>query len=493
MSLRTCTLYAHRGKENDVNAAPGMPVAVKAIVAGLVLLAGPGVASGQVLPPLDDPLGRPLDPALERIDDPLGSRIKRRREELEEKIDEPVVDDTVIGTVDDVASGPAGTVVGTVNSTTAAAGSAAQAVTTTLAQALRPFLLAADPLGWPIEQDMVVTLVGAGQLAALRAHGPDVVAQRELPALGVVMVTLRNPPGAGLVQTVTDLKSAFPDAVVDFNHVYRYAEAPDAAPAAESEAGPSDERPAAAPLRVGMIDSAVMAEHIALRESSVVARDFVSNNGRRPLTHGTAVASLIARSADNGAEILSASVFFQTENFAPGATTESMVAALDWLASERVDVINMSLAGPGNALLESAVDAILEQGLPIVAAVGNNGPSGEPLHPAAYAAVIGVTAVDRDGKVFLYANRGEHVDFAALGVDVKVADSEGSWRLESGTSMASPHVAVVVAKTMHADRMTLAALLAALTASAEDLGKDGFDSTFGHGLITDAPVLVSRQ
>jgi subtilisin family serine protease len=225
----------------------------------------------------------------------------------------------------------------------------------------------------------------------------------------------------------------------------------------------------------------------------VEARDFVTNEGTRPLTHGTAVASLIAQGSENEARILSASVFFQAPNYAPGATTESLVAALDWLASERVHAINMSLAGPANALLEKAIGALLDAGPPIVAAVGNNGPSGEPLYPAAYAGVIGVTAVDRDGKVFLYANRGEHVDYAALGVNVKVADSEGSWTLQSGTSMASPYVAVVVARMQHAGRMPLDALTAALTASAEDLGRDGFDSTFGHGLITGVPGLVSRH
>jgi subtilisin family serine protease len=236
-----------------------------------------------------------------------------------------------------------------------------------------------------------------------------------------------------------------------------------------------------------------MADHASLRLSKVEARDFVTNEGTRPLTHGTAVASLIAQGSENEARILSASVFFQAPNYAPGATTESLVAALDWLASERVHAINMSLAGPANALLEKAIGALLDAGPPIVAAVGNNGPSGEPLYPAAYAGVIGVTAVDRDGQVFLYANRGEHVDYAALGVNVKVADSEGSWTLQSGTSMASPYVAVVVARMQHAGRIPLDALTAALTASAEDLGRDGFDSTFGHGLITGLPGLVSRH
>lgn len=460
---------------------------------GLAVLGGPaasGDAFAQVgLPPLDGPLRRPLDPALERIDERLGSRIDRRLEEMEEEVEEPVSE--AGEALDDAASG---TVEGAANTATTVVGNAAQGVAGAVAQTLRPFALAADPAGWPVERDMLVTLLDQAGLETLNGQGLEIVARRELSALGLVMVTLRKPAGSDLGSAIADLRAVHPDAVVDYNHVYRFAQrTPEPARGAQVSTAPADEAPDGVPLRVGMIDSAVMPEHLSLRDSKVVAEDFVTNEGRRPLNHGTAVASLIAQSADNEAEIFSASVFFQTANHAPGATTESLVAALDWLASMRVHAINMSLAGPGNGLLEKAVSTLLEDGPPIVAAVGNNGPSGEPLYPAAYADVIGVTAVDRDGAVFLYANRGEHVDYAALGVDVKVADSEGTWTLQSGTSMASPRVAVVVARTQQPGRLALDALAAALAASAEDLGRDGFDPVFGHGLITGAPVLVSRQ
>lgn len=482
----------------------GMAMAVLAL-AVLPAPAGSGSAWGQVpLPPVDGPLTRPLEPALDRVDERLGSRLERRREQLEEEAEEAAVEEgaaeAAAGTADEVVSGTVETAGQTVrqagNAATGALGDATQGLAGGVRQVLRPFELGADPAGWPIEKDILLTLLDERQVQTATARGLDIVARRELPSLGLVMVTLRSPAGIAPGQAISEMRQALPTSVVDFNHVYRFAGQADTAPGSVGPAGGAAEADAAAvpgSLRIGMIDSAVMADHLALRESNVIGEDFVTNEGARPVGHGTAVASLIARSADNDAEIFSASVFFETPNFAPGATTASLVAALDWLASERVDVINMSLAGPGNALLERAVNALLEDGPPIVAAVGNNGPSGEPLYPAAYDDVIGVTAVDREGRVFLYANRGDHVDFAALGVNVKVADSEGTWRVESGTSMASPHVSVVVARTRGPGRLSLDPLLAALAASAEDLGRDGFDSTFGHGLITDAPVLVSRE
>lgn len=448
---------------------------------------GQGNALAQLrLPPVQGPIGRPLDPALERVDR-IGRRIEREVPEAAEAVEEEVED--VTGEADETVDG----LTGTVNAVT---GQAAQNVSGVVNAALRTFDLDLDPAGAPIERDVVVVLLDDRQLQSATLGGFEIAAQRKLQSIGLTLVTLRKPAGADLSQTISNLRTSLPGVAVDFNHVYRFAAETFAVPAGEASKdtnGLPDSVSAESDVRVGMIDSAVNPDHLALRDSTVVNADFVSNDGVRPTGHGTAVASLIAKSAGDEGKIYSASVFFQTGNYAPGATTESLVAALDWLAEERVHVINMSLAGPGNALLERAIAAMADHAPVIVAAVGNNGPSGEPLYPAAYDDVIGITAVDREQRIFRYANRGEHVDFAALGVNVKVADSGGSWRMESGTSMASPHVAVVVARMQRTGPLAHDALVNALAAGAEDLGRRGFDSTFGHGLVTELPVLLSQQ
>ena len=102
--------------------------------------------------------------------------------------------------------------------------------------------------------------------------------------------------------------------------------------------------------------------------------------------------------------------------------------------------------------------------------------------------------MDRDRRIFRYANRGDYVDFAALGVDVKVADSTtGGWRIESGTSMAAPRVSVLVARIVRDGGIEEGALTSWLMASAEDLGRRGFDKVFGHGLLTDVPRIISSN
>jgi subtilisin family serine protease len=160
-----------------------------------------------------------------------------------------------------------------------------------------------------------------------------------------------------------------------------------------------------------------------------------------------------------------------------------LLSALDWLAAHGVDVINMSLAGPPNALLELVLDELAGQGLVVVAAVGNNGPTGPPLYPAAYDSVVGVTAVDSAQRIYRYANRGRQVMFAAPGVQVRVAAPAASYAVKSGTSLAAPVVAALMAESIAARQWSAAEALHSLKATAADLGEPHFDEIFGYGLV----------
>jgi minor extracellular protease Epr len=146
----------------------------------------------------------------------------------------------------------------------------------------------------------------------------------------------------------------------------------------------------------------------------------------------------------------------------------------------------MSLAGPPNRVLEAAIAAAVEHGTLVVAAVGNNGPAAEPLYPAAYASVVGVTAVDSGNRIYRYANHGRHVMFAAPGVRIRVADSDGGYANESGTSMAAPYAAAVIARAAaRSDAPSPVGVVTALQATALDLGAKDFDDVFGYGLIAN--------
>jgi subtilisin family serine protease len=136
-------------------------------------------------------------------------------------------------------------------------------------------------------------------------------------------------------------------------------------------------------------------------------------------------------------------------------------------------VINMSLGGPGlDPLEQEAIDYAIEQGVIIVASAGNRGDSGMG-YPGAYAPVISVGASgwigEWTGNSWWYENvtdptdpadyyvagfssrqkTGQDLDVVAPGTWVlgpyQTNSGQTSYYLLGGTSMASPHVAGIVA------------------------------------------------
>ena len=115
--------------------------------------------------------------------------------------------------------------------------------------------------------------------------------------------------------------------------------------------------------------------------------------------------------------------------------------------------------------------------------MGNDRPTAAPRYPASYASVVGITAVDAENRIYLHANRGRGVMFAAPGVAIDVARADGGYGRESGTSLAAAYAAGIFVRAMAAPGATREGVLAGLKAAAVDLGTPGFDETFGHGLI----------
>jgi hypothetical protein len=363
-----------------------------------------------------------------------------------------------------------------------------------------------DALGRTVERDVWIILVPAEHAERIPGWGFTIRERRDLATLGRVLLHVAAPEDRDIAQAALELALDAPGTEIDFNHVYRPGandEEGTSAGAQAIERGTAPQRPpSGAGLAVGIVDTALFRTHDALRTADIVERDFVPFAAERPTAHGTAVASVLVGGTAKlepqlrGGRVYAASVFFADAEGNDAATAASLTAAAEWLAAERVRVINMSLAGPPNRVLEAAIEALAERRVIVVAAVGNNGPNGEPLYPAAYAQVVGVTAIDSANRIYRYANRGPHVAFAAPGVDVRVARSGGGYRELSGTSIAAPHAAAAVARAIASDTgASPAALVAELKRTALDLGAKDFDPVFGFGLIAPlpaAPVIASR-
>ncbi len=336
-----------------------------------------------------------------------------------------------------------------------------------------------------------LVLVDPAEADALARRGVKLEAIEALPSLGAVLMRASVAASGDIGAAEAGIRAEAPGAGIDYNHLYYYHPAADAAAprgVAPSKAMRLGAGETGRGLRIGVIDTRVDVAHEALAGAALTVADFVPYDAPRPADHGTSVVSIIAgRSAAYqglapDAEIFEASVFFAGPDGGVSATTESIVKAIDWLAQENVSVINLSLAGPPNEILKGAVARAQARGVAVVAAVGNEGPLARPLFPAAYEGVIGVTAVTPDKRVYRLANRGDQVDFAAPGVDVLHADGKGGYSAASGTSIAAPFVATVVAAASRDGRLDRGALKK-LEANAEDLGERGRDPVYGFGFI----------
>lgn len=313
----------------------------------------------------------------------------------------------------------------------------------------------------------------------------------DLPALGMRLAEVAGPSSFD----ITEVRRGVLDVVgkdkaeVDLNHIYTAGSqlavnntglTPRAAinmPEPRSQLTP----------RIGMIDSGVDLDHPALTAANIESRSFVSQGAKLPDFHGTAIASIIAAN-DAGyqgllpnAQLYAAAVFEQDAERGEIASTVSLLRALDWLMSAEVDVVNISLAGPPNRLLETALQRAAEREVLVMAAAGNGGPIAKPMYPAAYNSVVAVTAVDEGHQVFRLANRGDYLDIAAPGVGLLHAKAGGGYVASSGTSFAVPFAVTAAANFMsqHPEEDVMASLYQ----SAEDLGPPGRDEIYGYGLL----------
>ena len=354
--------------------------------------------------------------------------------------------------------------------------------------------LEVDRNGAPIVRGEVLAVSPSdAELNAALAAGFTIVRVRTLEGLDARIVVLGAPKGMDTQRALLRLREIVPSASLDFNHIYTDSGGvvvgsvgSGDGPAPQSNGSVQNAGPEAKlPGRIGLIDSGVDVAHPVFKD--VPIHQYGCAGSPVPGPHGTAVASLMTgRSAEfhgaaPGSELYAADVYC---GLPTGGAADAISDAFAWLARQKVAVINVSLVGPSNAILEVVVRLIVARGHLIVAAVGNDGPAAPPLYPASYPGVVGVTGVDTRHRVLIEACRGPQVKFAAPGADMSAAKSSQTFDLVRGTSYAAPIVASLLAATLREpDKESAARAVDELAHTALDLGTAGMDTTYGYGLV----------
>ncbi|MCW0208263.1 MAG: S8 family serine peptidase, partial [Achromobacter sp.] len=307
---------------------------------------------------------------------------------------------------------------------------------------------------------------------------------RPLESIGALVARLRRPEGVSSNAALAMLRLREPGSPSGYNYIYRATGNAPETPDDPREPEPSPAKPAKSAIKVGVIDG------FSADSVSGWAVDRLVDKPAKA-GHGDAVTGILLRDLETGYRVSpNKLMLLDVMREHPGggaADVAALVFAFDKLVTAKVDVANLSLAGPDHPALRMAVSKSIQKGLVVVAAVGNGGPAAPPAFPAAYDGVVGVAAVDATGKPYIYSGRGAHVDIAALGIEV---DTNGTGGELAGTSYAAPHVSALLASMTKVTRPGSVDKL--LAQYAEDAGAPGRDPVFGMGILApDRPARLA--
>jgi subtilisin family serine protease len=203
-------------------------------------------------------------------------------------------------------------------------------------------------------------------------------------------------------------------------------------------------------VRIAEIDTGVDVDQPDLRGRVAVNRNFAAPAAAAPETHGTAIAGIMAARADDGigiAGIAPAATLIALRACAqePGGngatcTSFALARALQSALDENAQVMNLSLGGPRDRLLERLLDAALARRIVVVAAVDPRVAGGgfPAAHPGVLAVMSEQGATPPPGALF------------APGRDIPATLPGEHWGFVSGSSYAAAHVASVAALLLEA-------------------------------------------
>jgi subtilisin family serine protease len=174
-------------------------------------------------------------------------------------------------------------------------------------------------------------------------------------------------------------------------------------------------------------------------------------------------------------------------------SNEAVAQAVTYATEAKADIICMSLGSARpDAKLHEAIKQAHANGVVIVCAAGNDG--GAVDYPAAFQETIAVGAVDRNGNACEFSSRGKEISVAAPGQDITSTWLADGYATISGTSMAAPFVAGVLALYVSSSKkngmkVDTKSAVSALASTCRDVGEQGKDDLYGWGLLDPHKLL----
>ncbi|KAJ1323650.1 cerevisin [Microdochium nivale] len=242
---------------------------------------------------------------------------------------------------------------------------------------------------------------------------------------------------------------------------------------------------------VYVIDTGIEVTHPEFEGRASLVANTIDDSPLDVHGHGTHVAGTVGSKTYGVAK--KATLFGVKVFGASGTSNNSVIlAAMDFVLSDvpskaalcpKGFVVNMSLGGVASEAIDSGVSRLVDAGIAVAVAAGNGDRiTGLALpvsgfSPARFPGACTVGATDSTDTIGRFSNYGSAVDILAPGVAIRSTLPRGSNGNNSGTSMACPHVAGLMAYYLGLDRTTPAAACDYIVANALQGKIKSLDST----------------
>jgi len=215
--------------------------------------------------------------------------------------------------------------------------------------------------------------------------------------------------------------------------------------------------PAGQGIKVAVLDTGIDYNHSDLRDRVINGTSCVNytTSYMDDHWHGTMLAGIISAS-DNGDGIVGVApkaslLAVKVADFNGGAKVLDVIEGIKWSVDHGANIISMSLGRDSyHSLLAEACGEAIGKGALLIAPSGNDNKEAID-YPAKLDGVVAVGAVNRSDYRWVNAstgkgsNYGPELDFVAPGHKIYSTQPNGTYGIDSGTSLAVPHVAGVAA------------------------------------------------